>query len=299
MNAIIAYPSAEHRHELHNALAKAGYHVVAEVDSVARLRESLQAHTPGLLVTAWQLVDGAPLGTRSDADVLRNWAILVLGEKADLDFWRRARAAGAHAVAVFPGASAEQLQARAEAAVKAHQAAAAVPRPPQPARPQPQRAPDISAPAQPGRVVEDPEPSAAVTIQAPTVEGLRLRALGKPRKANGRTREREQATPRKSARKPASNGVLPTRGLDTAFSGVMAWIGALPRCGTTTALSAWALAQAEAGSRIVAVDANADRPALSVVLCGGSTLQGWETAWNSSPDRLRRFLQPVPGQDEL
>ncbi|MDI3297599.1 MAG: hypothetical protein QJR08_00355 [Bacillota bacterium] len=112
-------------------------------------------------------------------------------------------------------------------------------------------------------------------------------ALARPpvRLAGGRGREGE--APREP--EPASPAIRLRTAADAEALRwpVVSFIGALPQAGTTTALVAWLLAQADAGVGVAAIDA-AERPALAAFLTGSLAWEGWE-----SP-RARRELTREP-----
>lgn len=101
--------------------------------------------------------------------------------------------------------------------------------------------------------------------------------LPSPRiRARGGTGVRTAEPASEAGRGPAAE-VGPRPLPDAVRHELLAFVGALPRAGTTTALCAWALAQAEAGAHVALVDA-ADRPAVPAMLWGRVARAGWETA---------------------
>lgn len=102
---------------------------------------------------------------------------------------------------------------------------------------------------------------------------------------------------RKYARGDAA--AVPAIPIGSGQGDVAAFIGALPRAGTTTALCAWALIQAEAGRDVALVDANPANPALAAVLWGQAADAGWEGV-RTPRARLALFAQrDVPGSARL
>lgn len=84
-----------------------------------------------------------------------------------------------------------------------------------------------------------------------------------------------------------------------AESELVVFVGALPRCGTTTALAGWALARAEGGEDVVVIDAHSERPFLPVHLMGRVARQGWMDARRGGAARPVRYIVPVPGAECL
>lgn len=99
------------------------------------------------------------------------------------------------------------------------------------------------------------------------------------------------------ASEPPEPGAVVPRAVETAAeaAGVVAFYGAVPRCGTSTVACAWALARAEQGAPVVLVDASPDRPTLPLLLEGRVALRGWDVVRPLTPARLGKTLYPTHG----
>lgn len=80
---------------------------------------------------------------------------------------------------------------------------------------------------------------------------------------------------------------------------LVVFVGALPHCGTTTSLVGWALARAEAGEDVVAIDAHAERPTLPVHVMGRVANAGWLDTKQNTVLHLKRYVVEVPGVERF
>lgn len=80
---------------------------------------------------------------------------------------------------------------------------------------------------------------------------------------------------------------------------LVVFVGALPHCGTTTSLVGWALARAEAGEEVVAIDAHAERPTLPVHVMGRVANAGWLDTKQNTVLHLKRYVVEVPGVERF
>ncbi len=72
-------------------------------------------------------------------------------------------------------------------------------------------------------------------------------------------------------------GPLPPA-LDIAHTGVLPFVGCLPRLGVSTAAAAWAISLASTGQKVAVVDANLTHPCLPEILGMAQPLAGWDVA---------------------